>query len=258
MKKIAIVTGASSGMGQQFARTAAQHIQFDELWVIARRADRLEALAQELKGQNVRCLSLDLTEENSLNDFSNLLKNEGVEITLLVNAAGFGKFQAVQDVPQSVAHQMLALNCKALMDMCYLCLPYMKRGSKILNIASVAAFQPVPYIGEYAATKAFVLSFSRSLWTELSSQGITVTALCPYWTKTEFFDVANNRTAQDRVTYFNAMYDPKDLVNRGWRDLLRGRDISTYGFVARAQIVLIKMLPHRWVMKIWCKQQNIK
>ncbi len=258
MKKVAIVTGASSGMGQQFARTAAQQFNFDELWIIARRAERLEALAQELSKQTVRCLPMDLTDVNSLTDFSHLLKDEDVEIVLLVNAAGYGKFQAVQDIPQSVADHMLALNCKALMDLCYICLPYMKRGSKILNIASVAAFQPVPYIGEYAATKAFVLSFSRSLWTELRPQGITVTALCPYWTKTEFFDVANTKTTHDRVTYFNAMYDPKDLVARGWRDLKRGRDISTYGFVARAQVVLIKMLPHRFVMKVWCKQQNIK
>lgn len=257
MKKVAIVTGASSGMGQQFARTAAQQFNFDELWIIARRAERLEALAQELSKQTVRCLPMDLTDVNSLTDFSHLLKDEDVEIVLLVNAAGYGKFQAVQDIPQSVADHMLALNCKALMDLCYICLPYMKRGSKILNIASVAAFQPVPYIGEYAATKAFVLSFSRSLWTELRPQGITVTALCPYWTKTEFFDVANTKTTRDRVTYFNAMYDPKDLVARGWRDLKRGRDISTYGFVARAQVVLIKMLPHRFVMKVWCKQQNI-
>lgn len=257
MKKVAIVTGASSGMGQQFARTAAQQFNFDELWIIARRAERLEALAQELSKQTVRCLPMDLTDANSLTDFSHLLKDEDVEIVLLVNAAGYGKFQAVQDIPQSVADHMLALNCKALMDLCYICLPYMKRGSKILNIASVAAFQPVPYIGEYAATKAFVLSFSRSLWTELRPQGITVTALCPYWTKTEFFDVANTKTTRDRVTYFNAMYDPKDLVARGWRDLKRGRDISTYGFVARAQVVLIKMLPHRFVMKVWCKQQNI-
>ena len=257
MKKVAIVTGASSGMGQQFARTAAQQFNFDELWIIARRAERLEALAQELSKQTVRCLPMDLTDANSLTDFSHLLKDEDVEIVLLVNAAGYGKFQAVQDIPQSVADHMLALNCKALMDLCYICLPYMKRGSKILNIASVAAFQPVPYIGEYAATKAFVLSFSRSLWTELRPQGITVTALCPYWTKTEFFDVANTKTTRDRVTYFNAMYDPKDLVARGWRDLKRGRDISTYGFVARAQVVLIKMLPQRFVMKVWCKQQNI-
>ena len=258
MKKIAIVTGASSGMGARFAKTAAQHVDFDELWIIARREDRLRKMASELKGQTVRPLPMDLTDESNFAVLSQLLTDEEAQVVLLVNAAGFGKFQAVTDVPMPVANQMLALNCKALMAMCYICLPFMQSGAKILNIASVAAFQPVPYVAEYAATKAFVLSFTRSLWKELRSQGITVTGLCPYWTKTEFFDVANNRSNKDRVHYFNAMYEPDEVVDRGWRDLLRGRDISTYGFIARVQILLVKLLNHRLVMRIWCRQQGIR
>ena len=257
MSRIAIITGASSGMGRRFAQTAAKHVAFDELWVIARRADRLEELSQELAGQTVRRIPMDLTDGDALEAFTRTLAAENPEIVLLVNAAGFGKFQAVEDVPRNTADSMLALNCSALMDMCYICLPYMKAGSRVLNIASVAAFQPVPYITEYAATKAFVLNFSRGLWKELRPKGITVTALCPYWTKTEFFDVANNRTEKDRITYFNAMYDPADVVNRGWRDLLKGRDLSTFGFIARMQIFLVKILPHRLVMKVWCRQQKI-
>jgi len=255
MKRIAIVTGASSGMGRRFAQTVAQHVAFDELWVIARREERLLQLKEELQGQTVVPIAMDLSVKENIVSLGERLKKEQAVVVLLINAAGFGKFQAVTDVPQDVADQMLALNCAALMDMCYICLPYMKRGAKILNIASVAAFQPVPYIAEYAATKAFVLSFSRSLWKELQRDGITVTALCPYWTRTEFFDVATG-TSKDRVSYYNTMYEPEDLVRRGWRDLLRGRDVSTYGFIARAQIVLVKLLPHRLVMHIWCKQQK--
>ena len=257
MKKIAIVTGASSGMGQQFARTAHRHVAYDELWIIARREDRLQKLAKELKNQKVRCIPMDLTDDKKIQELATKFNEEKVEIALLINAAGFGKFQAVSDVPQDLADRMLNLNCKALMDMCYICLPFMQKGSKILNIASVAAFQPVPYIAEYAATKAFVLSFSRGLWKELRSSGITVTALCPYWTKTEFFDVANNKNGKDRITYFNAMYEAKDLVNRGWRDLLKGKDVSTFGTIARMQIWLVKHLPHKLVMNVWCKQQGI-
>lgn len=259
MKRIAIVTGASSGMGREFARTAADKVAFDELWVIARRAERLEELASELASRAVVVpVPMDLEDSSSISALGERLRSEEAEVVLLVNAAGFGKFQAITDVPKDTADRMLALNCKALMDMCYTCLPFMKVGGKILNIASVAAFQPVPYIGEYAATKAFVLSFSRSLWKELRPKGITVTALCPYWTRTEFFDVAQNKDEKALVHYFNAMYEASDLVGRGWRDLLKGRDISTFGFIARAQIVLIKMLPHRLVMRIWCAQQGIK
>lgn len=259
MKRIAIVTGASSGMGQRFALTAAAYIEFDELWLIARREARLRAMAEnELKGQKVRCLPLDLSASSSFDTLKEALNEEPCQVALLINAAGFGKFQAVMDVGEDIAEQMLDLNCRAVMKMCYACIPFMTKGSKILNIASVAAFQPVPYIGEYAATKAFVLSFSRALWKELRCQGITVTALCPYWTRTEFFDVANARKGKDRVTYYNAMYEPDDLVRRGWRDLLKGRDISTYGFIARFQLFFITLLPHRWVMDIWCRQQKIR
>ena len=336
MKRIAIVTGASSGMGQWFARTASEYVKFDQLWIIARRADRLEALAAELGAAaagaaagdaagagtiagatagaaagdaagdaagtatgtaagagsvagaagatagdaagtatgtaagagasqeapqasfEVRPVPMDLTSPQAIDSLAALLKEEGGEVVLLVNAAGFGKFQAVMDVPQQAACSMLQLNCEALMNMCRTMVPFMKSGAKILNIASVAAFQPVPYVTEYAATKAFVLNFSRGLWKELRPQGITVTALCPYWTRTEFFDVANNRDSKDRVSYFNAMYEPEDVVRRGWRDLMKGRDLSTFGFIARAQVVLVKLLPHRLVMCIWCRQQKIK
>lgn len=257
MKKIAIVTGASSGMGRHFALTAAQHVEFDELWVVARRADRLEEIAVSLAPKAVKCLPLDLSKEESINAIAASLEREQAEVALLINAAGFGKFQSVEDLPQNIADSMVTLNCKALMDMCYACLPFMGKGSKILNIASVAAFQPVPYLTEYAATKAFVLSFSRGLWKELRPRGITVTALCPYWTRTEFFDAAVATKGKNTVTYFNAMYEPEDLVKRGWRDLLKGRDISTFGFIARAQIVLVKLLPQRLVMKIWCAQQKL-
>ena len=257
MKRIAIVTGASSGMGRRFAETAPGKVPFDELWVVARRSERLEELKESLSPFPVKCFALDLSKKESIAQIASEIDSENAEVALLVNAAGFGKFQAVEDVPQEVADGMLELNCRALMDMVYACLPRMGAGSKILNIASVAAFQPVPYITEYAASKAFVLSFSRGLWKELRPKGITVTALCPYWTKTEFFDVANSRSTKDRVTYFNAMYEPSDLVRRGWRDLLRGKDVSTFGFIARAQVLLVKLLPHRLVMRIWCSQQKI-
>ena len=245
-------------MGRRFAETASAHVDFDELWIVARRLDRLEEVASALAPLKVQCFPLDLSQEGGLEVISSKILSEQVQVALLVNGAGFGKFQAVEDVPREVADNMLALNCKALMDLCYVCLPHMAPDGKILNIASVAAFQSVPYVTEYAATKAFVLSFSRGLWKELRPKGITVTALCPYWTRTEFFDVANAKNGKDRVSYFNAMYEPDDLVRRAWRDLLCGRDISTFGFIARAQILLVKLLPHRLVMAVWCSQQKIQ
>jgi len=263
MKTIAIITGASSGMGREFALTALDQFSVDELWLIARRKDRLEEVAKQLAPVHPKCqiicLDLDLSLSESLEIIDQRLnKEKDAQVKLLVNAAGFGKFQAVRDITPAMADNMLNLNCRTLMQMCYVCLKYMSRGSKILNIASVAAFQPVPYLTEYAATKAFVLSFSRGLWSELRKDGITVTALCPYWTRTEFFDVAQRETSKSPIHYYNVMYESKDLVARGWRELKRGKDIATYGFVARAQVVLIKCLPHRLVMWLWRKQQGMK
>ena len=127
-----------------------------------------------------------------------------------------------------------------------------------MNIASVAAFQPIPYINVYAATKAFVLSFSRALNRELKSRGIGVTAVCPFWTKTEFFNRAIDESENPVVKKYTAMYEPEQIVGRAWRDLKRGRDVSKFGFVARFQAALAKILPHSFVMSYWMRQQKLK
>ena len=189
MKKIAIITGASSGMGKVFAETINTYDTFDEVWVIARRLDRLEALAETVPFP-IRPIALDLTDRESFRHYAELLENAQANVQLLVNCSGYGKFQAACDTPLSQNLNMVDLNCEALMAMCQLTIPYMHAGAQIINIASVAACQPVPYIGVYAASKAFVLSYSRALNRELDDKDISVMAVCPFWTKTEFFDHA--------------------------------------------------------------------
>lgn len=121
----------------------------------------------------------------------------------------------------------------------------------------MAAFQPIPYIDVYGATKAFVLSFSRALNRELRRQGVGVMAVCPFWTKTAFFVRATSSGGDGVVKKYAAMYDPDDIVRRTWRDAKRGRDVCTYGFVARGQAALTKLLPHSLVMDVWMKQQKL-
>ena len=257
MKKVAIITGASSGMGRRFVETAKEWGGIDEIWAVARRADRLEAL-KESAPYPLRPIALDLTDPAAFDTLEALLAEEKPQIVLLVNASGYGKFKAVADTPVKDNLNMVDLNCKALMALCQLAIPYMGQGGQIINIASVAAFQPIPYIDVYGASKAFVLSFSRALNRELKSRGIRVTAVCPFWTKTEFFDRAVEAGQETVVKKYVAMYDPKDIVKRAWRDAKRGKDVSTYGFVARGQIALVKMLPHSLVMSIWMNQQGLK
>ena len=255
MKTIAVITGASSGIGKHFAQTlSAFGREFDEVWVIARRLDRLQALKLDYP---VRPIALDLSDRASFDAYKALLETEQPNVALLLNASGYGKFQGSFEIPLADNLNMLDLNCAALMSMCQLTAPYMREGAHIINIASVAAFQPIPYINVYAATKAFVLSFSRGLGRELRKKGIGVTAVCPFWTKTEFFDRAIDKSADAVVKRYTAMYTPEQIVRRAWRDVKRGKDVSKFGFVARFQAFLAKILPHRFVMWFWMTQQSL-
>ncbi|MBR4230636.1 MAG: SDR family NAD(P)-dependent oxidoreductase [Bacilli bacterium] len=255
MKNIAIVTGASSGMGKEFATTVQDNISVDEMWVIARRKERLEELQKEVNIP-LKVIALDLSIDESFKKIGDLLKKEKPSIKLLINASGYGKFEKITSISNEDNMGMIDLNVKALTNMCLTCIPYMQRGSQIINFASVAAFQPVPYINVYAATKAYVLSFSRSLNVELKNEGIKVLAVCPFWTKTEFFDraVTENKVIKKYV----AMYNSKDVVKKAWKDYKKGKDISIYGFNANLQRVIGKLLPHRLIMSLWLKQQKIK
>ena len=252
--KIAIVTGASSGMGREFVRQLHNYIQPDAIWVIARRKDALEALTGETPIP-IRSVVLDLGKEEAFWEFSALLEGEKPDIMLLVNAAGFGRFGDFEAIPLEDDLKMIDLNCKALVAMTRLCLPYMHQGSHVLQLDSLSAFQPVPYITTYGATKAFVLSYCRSCNAELKPRGIRMMAMNPAWVKTEFFNHAFQ--TNNRVQYFNYVQEAKDVVAVGLRDLFKSKkDISIPGLGVKLQVLGVKLLPHRLVMKTWMNQQK--
>ena len=171
-----------------------------------------------------------------------------------MNAAGFGRFALFDEVDLKTNLQMIDLNDKATVAMTQLTLPYMKRGSRVLNLDSLSAFQPVPYECIYGATKAFVLSFSRALNVELEPRGIRVMAISPGWVKTEFFDHAVSDNGA--INYYDKLWEPEQVVERALRDYKKGKDVSVLGSGVRRQVFLVKMLPHTLVMKIWMKQQG--
>ena len=252
---IAIVTGASSGMGREFVRQLSAYAPVDEIWAVARRAEALEALKQEL-AVPVRPICLDLLKEESFRTLEALLKKEKPGIALLVNAAGFGKFGAYDKISVADEGRMIDLNCKALVQMTRLCIPYMGKNSHILQLDSLSAFQPVPYITTYGATKAFVLSYTRAMIRELKGTGIRMMAMNPGWVKTEFFDHAM-KTNSGEVQYFNRLYEAKDVVAAGLRDLYKTKkDCSIHGLPIRNQVRLVKLLPHSIVMSVWLRQQK--
>ncbi|MBR5529490.1 MAG: SDR family NAD(P)-dependent oxidoreductase [Oscillospiraceae bacterium] len=253
--KIAIVTGASSGMGKEFALQLNAYANADEIWAIARREDALKALDGQC-GVPVRAISLDLCKEESYRAFAEILETEKPEVQLLVNAAGFGKFGDFEDIPLHEDLRMIDLNCKALVAITRIVLPYMQAGSHILQLDSLSAFQPVPYITTYGATKAFVLSYTRAANRELKAKKIRMMAMNPGWVKTEFFDHAL-QTNGNRVQYYNHLYEAKDVVATGLKDLYKTRkDYSVHGFPIRMQVRLVKLLPHSMVMTTWLNQQK--
>ena len=253
---VAIVTGASSGMGREFVRQLSAWVQVDEIWAVARRAEALEALKAEVSVP-VRPVVLDLLQETSFGAFRNLLEAEKPDVKLLVNAAGFGKFGAYHKVSLEDDCRMIDLNCKALLVMTRLCLPYMKAGSHILQLDSLSAFQPVPWITTYGATKAFVLSYSRSMNRELKSRGIRMMTMNPAWVKTEFFDHAFQTNSENEVQYFNYVYEADECVATGLKDLYKTRkDYSIHGLPVKLQVLGVKLMPHSIVMNIWQNQQK--
>ncbi len=258
MKNIAIVTGASSGMGRRFALTLKNHASYDEVWVIARSGDKLAALQEKIPFP-VRPIALDLTSPEAAPRLQQLLQQEQPRVKLLINGAGYGIFDRVETTGYADSMGMLDLNCRALTVLTLLCLPYLDAGSEIINIASVAAFQPIPCINIYGATKAYVLSFSRALNRELKSRKIRVFAVCPFWTKTGFFDRAIRDGSDPVVKKYAAMYTAEFVVQYAWNKLEKtGRDYCIPGAMAKLQVLGVKLLPHSLVMSIWQRQQKLK
>jgi short-subunit dehydrogenase len=243
-------------MGREFVLQLSQYVQVDEIWAIARRQDALASLQAEVSIP-IQAISMDLVKDESFEAFQSILEEAKPDIRLLVNAAGFGKFGSFDKISTTDDCRMIDLNCKSLVMMTRLCIPYMGSGSHILQLDSLSAFQPVPYITTYGATKAFVLSYSRAMNRELKDRGIRMMALNPGWVKTEFFNHATQTNDGDKVQYYDRLYEADFCVAYGLKDLYRSKkDYSVPGFFTRMQVRLVKLLPHGMVMNTWLSQQK--
>lgn len=259
MKNICVITGASSGIGKEFfVRLASdKDFCFDEIWVIARSADRLEAL-KNMTSTPVVAIPLDLSREESYKEYAKKLFESDVRVSLFVNCSGYGKFESTEKIGTTTSLDMIDLNVKGTVAMDIETLKYMDKGSGIINIASVAAYQPIPYINVYGATKSFVLNFTRALGVELKPRGIHVMAVCPFWTKTEFFDRAIKSDVDPVVKKYAAMYNAEDIVRRALRDYKKKKSVSLFGFVTKLQLLGVRIMPVSIVMKVWMSQQKLK
>ena len=264
MKKrnIIIITGASSGMGREFVRQVdTRFSKVDELWLIARRKEKLNEIAASCK-HKCRVLAYDLCDRQAQEELAELIANEQPQITMLINSAGYGvlgpfcntqskqDFKAATESNQSArADQtgMVDLNCAALTYMTHLCIPYMKRGGRIIQLASSAAFLPQPKFAVYAATKSYVLSFCRALNEELRKQHIYVTAVCPGPVDTEFFERAEKGADRLFIKQF-VMAKPDKVVKKALLDSRNKKEMSIYSLPMQAFYIMSKILPHKFIL----------
>lgn len=250
--KIAVITGASSGMGREFVYAIDKEFELDEIWVIARREEKLRELKDHCR-TTVRPVALDLMERESYQKYKEMLEAEKPEIQVLVNAAGFGLFGTFTEMDMDKQLDIIQLNDQALTAMSHISIPYMPAGSHLVNLASNSSWQPVPYINVYGASKAYVMSFSRALGVELQNRGIHVMAVAPGWIKTEFFDHAVH---DDTIKYYDRYYTAEQVIERAMKDLRKKKPVSILGLPVRMQVRLVKHLPVSLIMKTWCRQQG--
>ena len=214
----------------------------------ARRKERLESLRKECRVP-LRIFDGDLLKKQVYKQYHSGLKEKKPDIRMLVNAAGFGKsgtFSEIASEDKKLQPDMIDLNCRALTRMIQLSLPRMSRGSRIINLASAAAFCPQNGFAVYAATKAYVLSLSRALSSELRSRGIIVTAVCPGPVDTEFFQVSGELT--DPLKKLTMAKAPA-VVHKALKDSRKRREVSVYGASMKAARIGARLLPHRLILR---------
>lgn len=247
MKTVAIVTGAAGGIGVEFVRELLKE-DLDEIWAVGRNAERLEGLRAQY-GERIVPICADLTDPQGLAVIRTGLENGSYRVSYLINNAGIAKMAPSKDFTDAEIGQTVGLNCTAPVLLVNHCLPFMGKGSRIINVCSASAFQPVPYINLYAATKAFERSYSRALHVELKPLGITVTAVCPSWVDTGML----KREANGKPIRFPGMVAPACVAQTAMRDAKKGKDMSVCSLYVKCQHLNVKLLPQKWTMKIWMR-----
>jgi short-subunit dehydrogenase len=249
MSKWVLITGASQGIGYEFAKLFARE-GYDAV-LVARDKVRLEQVAAELRAQfdrKARVLAKDLGDVAAAQEIFDELQREQVFISVLINNAGFGFQGSFAELDLPGHRYLLHVNITVLMELTHLFLGPMlaRHEGRILNVASVAAFQPGPFMNLYYASKAFVYSFSCALSEELKGTGVTATALCPGLTKSQFHSRANLKRPKQRLL----MMDAAKVAWIGYRALMRGKPVVVAGWLNKAAASVAKALPGPMMGKI--------
>lgn len=244
----ALITGASSGIGAEFARRLAARGM--HLVLTARRLEPLQSLASDLHthhGTRTEILCVDLSQPSEVERLKSEVAAKHIEVELLINNAGFGVVSDVENTDPKRVLQMVQVNIAALTNLTYHFLPGMleRRHGAIINVASVAGFQPVAYMGAYAASKSYVMHFSEALWAETRDRGVTVMALCPGATRTEFFNCAGVPNWLKKHSSQSA----SQVVKSALKGLEKRRSYWVPGWGNYFRTQIIRWAPRRMVVK---------
>lgn len=248
--KVAIITGATSGIGYEAAIQIDQRFaSLDEIWIIGRREEKLLELREKLM-HSVRTFAMDVTDETDMKEFENALYKLNPNVRMLFQSAGMGLHGKFAEMTAKDQAAMIRLNCEALTNFTSVCLPFMRRGSHIINVASSAAFLPFPGYSVYGASKAYVLNFSRALRAELKAKKIYVLAVCPGPVNTPFFDVSE-RYGTGISPFKKAMMNkPSTVVRRALGDAALHKAVSVDGPHIGIFRFLVKILPKTPIVDI--------
>ena len=247
---LAIITGASSGIGSELARELHRTAGVDEFWFIARRTERMEALRDEL-GVQAKIISADLATSEGLDKVRTALSEEKPEVAFLVNAAGFGNFGSFDQISEGEVAGMIDLNAKATVLITHMTIPYMKRGGRIIQLGSGSCFTPLPYFNVYSSSKVFVLHYTKSLNYELKKYGIRATCFCPGWVDTEFLPKATSRCDVTMPKEMKPLLSVKSVVRGCVKAAIKGKAMYVPNWYTKMQHLLFKILPDPILTRLW-------
>ncbi|MBQ0084551.1 MAG: SDR family NAD(P)-dependent oxidoreductase, partial [Clostridiales bacterium] len=247
---IAVITGASSGLGTEYAKATDKYFEgIDEIWLIARRKERLEKLADTIM-LPCRIIDIDITDDNSLNHYKEMLEIYEARVRLLINNAGFGKLGDFEKISREDNAGMVRLNCEAVTVITSITLPFMKSGAQIINVSSIASFVPNTRMAVYCSTKAYITSFSRALRGELKERRINVLAVCPGPMDTEFLPVANIYKGASKTFDMLPRVNPERVARKSLEASKKHRAVYTDRAFYKFYRFLSKIIPHGIMMKL--------
>ena len=246
---LAIITGASGGIGSEFARQLAGLGICDEFWFVARNEKRMQKLADEL-GVKAKIIGADLTTTEGIGKVRSALEEEKPSVSFLINASGFGNFGAFDEISEDEVIKMIDLNAKALVLLTHITIPYMELGGRIIQLGSGSCFTPLPYFNIYSSSKVFVLHYTKSLNYELKKYGVRATCFCPGWVETEFLDksTANGNTHPKAM---KPLLKCEDVVRGCIKASIKGKAMYVTNWYTKLQHLLFKLVPDCILTKLW-------